>query len=143
MNRLWYLTFVCTAVLSAGCQEPSGGEKINAATARDQELTSQIEALKAQNTVQTSQLLEVRRREDVLIEENRKLQFLRQQHEKQLKLLSNAPLERDKYRAKVKKLNARIEQLIGRIGQLQADNKILRLKSTTPTTTPKTDAEEY
>ena len=79
----------------------------------------------------------------MLIEENRKLQFLRQQHEKQIKLLSNAPLERDKYRAKVKKLNARIEQLIGRIGQLQADNKILRLKSTTPTTTPKTDAEEY
>lgn len=143
MNRLWYLTFVCTAVLSAGCQEPPGGEKINAAASHDQQLTSQIEALKAQNTIQASQLLEVRRREDVLIEKVRKLQFLCRQQEKQIKLLSNAPPERDKYKAQVKKLNARIEQLIGRIGQLQADNKLLRLKSTTPATEPKTNAEEY
>jgi hypothetical protein len=107
---------LCAAGALAGCEKmdwwkpaaPPASPQAEAQT-QDANLTltpDQVAQLQSENALLKAQLEDAQVRDRQLSEQVKDLQFLTTQQEKQIKILAEAPVERDKFKAQVEELQA-------------------------------------
>lgn len=135
MNRILVLTLICAAMLAgAGCKPMwlrSGSDKEPSQTAEQKQikqLQGEVATLKDQLAIRESQQKELRGRADALAKKVRELEFTNQQQANQIKVLSQAPLARDEYKALAEQLKVSLERVTVRLAQLEASNKLLTIQ---------------
>jgi hypothetical protein len=132
MNRILVVTLVWAAmVLTTGCKSlslRSRSDKEQPQTAEQKQiktLQDELATLKDQLDIRDSQEKELRKRADELAEKVRDLEFINQQQAAQIKVLSQAPLARDEYKALAEQFKTSLERVTTRLADLEATNKLL------------------
>ncbi|MCE5276775.1 MAG: hypothetical protein ABFD92_06850 [Planctomycetaceae bacterium] len=133
MRQFCLILSVLGIILAGGCnwkgfKKPVANEPGPAAYRQAQELQNEIDKLNEQLTLRSTQQEELARRCDALADEARRYKFLNEQQAKQIRDISQAPLERDEYKRLANDLKALNTRQSHRLADLEAANRLLEVK---------------
>ena len=121
-KRFWF--FAIAAAMVGGCETPPAPPapalaQVEALTLQAKDLQDEIDRLKADNDILIIKNSDVLKREEVLSDELRRLQFRSQQQEKLIDSLKDAPSQRDYYRDLSQRQSKDIQALQEQVKDLQ------------------------